>query len=389
MAYKKFRADQLFTGSALFNNSQVLITTEDGTIQDIVPSAQAGDDVQQFSGILTPGFINCHCHLELSHMRNRIPPGKGLTDFIFSVMRSPQATQAEKDAQMALADQEMYNNGIVAVGDISNQVYSALQKKTSPLRWHTFLEITNLDDEKAAEKISNGLQLVQSFKQTVPPPTEAVLSPHAIYSVSKQTFQLINAHTAHQTISIHNQECIDEDLLFTRGAGRFLQFYESIGRKTMPVVVSGKSSIQTWLPYFTNGQTILLVHNTYMSEQDIVFANEYAEHNGLHLLYCLCVNANLYIEQRLPPIDVFIKHNCNIVLGTDSYGSNWQLSLACELAAIHERLPHIPLTDLLQWATLNGAKAFNWENDLGSFEKGKKPGIVLLESDLYKAARIL
>ncbi|MFT3704176.1 MAG: amidohydrolase family protein [Agriterribacter sp.] len=389
MAYKKFRADQLFTGFTLLDNTHVLITGEDGTIHDIVSAEQAGDDVEQLPGILTPGFINCHCHLELSHMRNRIPSGKGLTDFIFSVMRSPQVEQVEKNAQMALADQEMYRNGIVAVGDISNQLYSAAQKKISPLRWHTFLEITNLDDEKAPEKINNGLQLVQSFKQTVPPPTEAVLSPHAIYSVSQQTFRLINEHTAHQTISIHNQECTDEDLLLTKGNGRFLQFYESIGRKTVPVVVSGKSSVQTWLPYFNNGQTIVLVHNTYMSEADIVWANDFAAHNGLHLIYCLCPNANLYIEERLPPVDLFIKHNCTMVLGTDSYGSNWQLSIAKEIAAIHERLPHIAPAELLRWSTLNAAKAFNWESDLGSFEKGKKPGIVLVSNDLNNAQRIL
>ena len=389
MAYKKFRADQLFTGFTLLDDQHVLITGEDGTVHDIVPIGQAGDDIQRLSGILTPGLVNSHCHLELSHMRNRIATGKGLTDFIFSVMRSPQVAQAEKDMQMALADKEMYDNGIVAVGDISNQYYSATQKKISPLRWHTFIEITNLDDEKSVEKINTGLQLAESFKQITPKPSQAVLSPHAIYSVSKQTFQLINQYTANQTISIHNQECTDEDLLFTKGTGRFLKFYESIGRSAVPVIVSGKSSIQTWLPYFNNGQTILLVHNTYMSEEDIVFANEYAEQNAIQLIYCLCPNANVYIEQKLPPIDLFIQHHCTIVLGTDSYGSNWQLSIAKEMAAIHERLPHIPLADLLQWATTNGAKAFHWENDLGSFEKDRKPGIVLLSNDLSNAERIL
>ena len=157
----------------------------------------------------------------------------------------------------------------------------------------------------------------------------------------------------------------------------------------MPLPVSGKSSIQTWLPYFNNGQTIILVHNTYTSEEDIVFANAHAVRNGLQLLYCLCPNANLYIERRLPSIDLFIKHNCNIVLGTDSYGSNWQLSITSEIATIHKHFPNIPVAALLKWATLNGAKALRRENDLGSFEKGKKPGVVWLSQGCSESRRII
>lgn len=157
----------------------------------------------------------------------------------------------------------------------------------------------------------------------------------------------------------------------------------------MPLPISGKSSVRTWLPYFNNRQTIILVHNTYMAEEDIVFANDYALQNGLQLVYCLCPNANLYIEEKLPPVDLFIKHNCDIVLGTDSYGSNRQLSITSEMAAIRSCFPHIPVTTLLQWATLNGAEALQWQNDLGSFDSGKRPGLVLVKNDLSGSVRIL
>ncbi|HRN56073.1 MAG TPA: amidohydrolase family protein, partial [Agriterribacter sp.] len=140
---------------------------------------------------------------------------------------------------------------------------------------------------------------------------------------------------------------------------------------------------------FNNGQTIILVHNTYMTEEDIVFANAYALQKGLRLVYCFCPNANLYIEGKLPPVDLFIQHHCHIVLGTDSYGSNLQLSITSEMAAIRSRFPHIPIATLLQWATLNGAEALQWGNRLGSLEKGKKPGIVLVKNDLSDPVRIL
>lgn len=378
----------MFTGYQLLDHSHVLVTDEGGTVVDIV-TGEAGNDIQQFRGILMPGHINCHCHLELSHMRNRIPAGRGLTHFISSVMGFPKVDQAEKERSMALADKEMYENGIVATGDICNQLYSIRQKEKSNIQWYNFLELTNLDDAKAAERVVLYNNMANEFKEALPSTSNVALSPHAIYSVSPLTFSLINKNTKNKTITIHNQECADEDQLFTNGSGRFLRFYESIGRKSMPLAVSGKSSIQTWLPYFNNGQTIIMVHNTYTPEEDIIFANEYAETNGLQLVYCLCPNANLYIEEKLPPIDLFIRHNCNIVLGTDSYGSNRQLSITSEMAAIHKHLPDIPIATLLQWATLNGAKALHWHNDLGSFEKGKKPGVVWLNTDFSEARRII
>jgi len=83
-----------------------------------------------------------------------------------------------------------------------------------------------------------------------------------------------------------------------------------------------------------------------------------------------------------------MKHNCHIVLGTDSYSSNWQLSIAKEIEAVHKHFPHIPLETVLQWATSGGANALRWDDELGSFEKGKNTGIVLLEEDLSAAKRL-
>jgi len=78
---------------------------------------------------------------------------------------------------------------------------------------------------------------------------------------------------------------------------------------------------------------------------------------------------------------MLMKHNCHIVPGTDSYSSNWQLSIAKEIEAVHKHFPHIPFETILQWATSNVAKALGWGDELGSFEKGKKPGVVLSDNN--------
>jgi aminodeoxyfutalosine deaminase len=126
-----------------------------------------------------------------------------------------------------------------------------------------------------------------------------------------------------------------------------------------------------------------------MPEEDLVWAMEYAAANKIKLVFCLCVNANLYIENKVPPIEMLMKHNCHIVLGTDSYSSNWQLSIAKEIQAIREHFPGVQIETILQWATLEGARALQWDNELGSFEKGKKPGIVIIEPGFKESKKLL
>ena len=391
MTYRKFKASCLFDGYHFRKDDDVLITRTDGTIEAIVPFEQAGVDVEMLEGILIPGLINCHCHLELSHLKNVIPPHTGLIEFLCSVVTkrgfAPEIIQQEIER----AEQEMYNNGIVAVGDIGNTADTASVKSKSNIRWQNFVEVLSFTDEKAeenfnhykfvAEELHNALSTSHFAHRTS-------LVPHAPYSISPKTFELINAATKNQIISIHNQEHPAEDELYKTGGGAYLKLFKIFGMDVSPFPVTGKSSIRSVLPYFNNGQTIFLIHNTFMPEEDIIWANEYAAANGLKLVYCLCINANLYIENKTPQVDLFLKHNCHVVLGTDSYSSNWQLSIAKEMQAL---LQHSSLSQeqVFQMATMNGAKALKWDDSLGSFEKNKKPGVVLLKEDCSSSSRII
>ena len=392
MGYQKFLPDQLFDGYHFRENGQVLITDDNSVIRDIVPHRDAGDDVQLLEGILSPGFINCHCHLELSHLKNVIPPHTGLVEFLCSVVTKRDFPPEFIQQEITRAEKELFDNGVVAVGDIGNTADTADVKRESRIRWQNFVEVLSFTDEKATENF-NHYQTVAAKLETALRTSglrhRTSLVPHAPYSISPKTFELINAATAGQVISIHNQEHPAEDELYKTGGGEYLKLFRIFGIDRSPFPVTGMSSIRSVLPFFNNGQTILLIHNSYMPEEDIVWANEYAKAGGLKLVYCLCINANLYIENKVPPIDLFIKHNCQIVLGTDSYSSNWQLNIAYEMEVIQQHFPHIPAETILQWATINGAKALQWEDDLGSFEKGKRPGIVLTGTNFSSVKRLV
>ncbi len=136
------------------------------------------------------------------------------------------------------------------------------------------------------------------------------------------------------------------------------------------------------------------MHNTFTTQADVDYVNgEWSMVNsepGLQTInskpetfFCLCVNANQYIEDALPPIELFRRNNLQIVLGTDSLASNRSLNILDEIKTIRKFFPLIPLEEMLQWATVNGAKALQMDDQLGSFEVGKKPGVVLInENDL-------
>jgi cytosine/adenosine deaminase-related metal-dependent hydrolase len=394
MNYQKFQADQLFTGYDLLNNNHVLITDEAGNIKEIVLESDAGDNIQKRNGILSPGFINCHCHLELSHLKNVIPPHTGLIEFLCSVVTKRNFDPQVISEEIVKAEKEMYDNGIVAVGDIGNTADTAEVKSKSKIRWQNFVEVIGFTDERAEENIAQYQSILDTYSKIRNPKSEirSSLVPHAPYSISPKTFQLINDLTKDQIISIHNQEHPAEDELYKTGGGGYLKLFKIFGVNQSPFPVTGKSSIRSCLPHFNNRQTIFLIHNTYMPEEDIIWANNYASENNLKLVYCLCPNANLYIENSLPPIELFIKHNCHLVIGTDSYSSNWQLSIAKEIKAITStpRFETVAsISQILQWATINGAKALLWGDKLGSFEKGKKPGIILIDKDHWTSKRLI
>jgi len=194
---------------------------------------------------------------------------------------------------------------------------------------------------------------------------------------------MINEMTGNKVISIHNQENQAEDELYKSGTGDYMKFLGKFGLEKSPFPITGMSSLRSYLPLFNRHQRILLVHNTFIPEEDIPFAINYSTEKLAGIHFCLCVNANLYIENKMPPVRMLMENGAHIVIGTDSYSSNWQLSIAAEIKAIRKNIPTIPLQTILQWATINGARALERDDILGSFEKGKKPGIVLLDDELH------
>ncbi len=386
MKYRKFKGDKMFNGFGFIQNDQVLITDEQGTVVELTTSIDAGEDIEEFAGTICPGFINAHCHLELSHLKDVIPPHTGLIPFLLDVVGKRDFPMETILDRIEKAEKEMFQDGIVAVGDIGNTANTLETKRNSKIRWNNFVEVLSFSDEMSPKRMQEYSKVLKAFNdaelELEKGHFKSALVPHAPYTISNLTFKEINKLTPGAVISMHNQEHPAEDVLYMTGEGDYLPFLKIFGFDASPFPITGKSALRSCLPHFNNKQRVLLVHNTFIPEEDIAFAIDYAKAHLAGVHFCLCTNANLYIENKMPPILKLMEQGADLVLGTDSYSSNWQLSIASEIKTISERVPEIPLEKILQWATINGARALGREEELGSFEKGKKPGVVLLDSHM-------
>jgi cytosine/adenosine deaminase-related metal-dependent hydrolase len=355
----------------------VIHISDSGEIIDIIENANGLREtaqVEYYNGIIVPGFVNTHCHIELSYLKGMFGNDlSGLPEFLLNLGRKRIAIPENINRIIKMADAEMCAEGIVAVGDVSNNDYSFSVKLQSSIKYHTFLETYKIEPENAFLAYNKVYVLYESLNKLN---LSASIVPHAPYSVSSELLTFIAKHyeTYKGIFSIHNQETASENLLFENGSGDLYTMFSDIGIDMSTIPVTGKSSLASVIHHFPANSNVLLVHNIYTQQADI----DLAQKTLSNVFWVMCPNSNLVIENMLPDIDLFMKNNVTIALGTDSYSSNSKLSILEEIKTISKAFPSIELKTFMEWATLNGAKALNFDNTLGSFEKGKKPGVNLI-----------
>jgi aminodeoxyfutalosine deaminase len=374
---KKITADWVYPIASEPIKNGVVILDDDGKILALDQRKNhdlASLDIRK--GTITPGFINTHCHLELSHMKGLVATGTTLIPFITGVVTKRAAAEKIIAKAIEKAEKGMLKSGIVAVGDISNVPDTFAQKAKGRLRYYTFIEMFDfLQDQNADAEfekyraVFDALPLAEGSRKSV--------VPHAPYSVSRKLFKKINDFNAKSTItvSIHNQETQPEQDLFLKGEGGFYDFYGKFGISLDGFVAPKETAIHYALKNMTPSVRTLFVHNTLTSKADIEAAHNWSP----NVYWATCPNANLYIENRLPNYQNFLDTNARMTIGTDSLTSNWQLSIIEEMKTIQRFQSYVPLDVLLKWATLNGAEALGFADTLGSLEVGKTPGLALLD----------
>jgi len=385
---RKIAATYIFPGNLPPIKNGILTCSEDGTIIDISGNEKFAEQpgLEYYSGILAPGFVNTHCHIELSHLKGKIEEKTGIGGFVARInqLRNQETENPEKAIQVA--DRKMWAAGTAAVGDISNSNFSIDTKKNSKIYYHTFIESFGFHPSRA-ERAINYAQFIQ-FQFKAAGLSNSIV-PHSPYSVSKPLFMKIkeNALAEKSILTIHNQESTSEQQFFSNGTGAIANHLtNNLGIDISHWEPTGKSSLISILKYLPAENQLLLVHNTFTEKVDLDELRKMRSNENTY--FVLCPNSNLYIENQLPPVSLFRKENLNICLGTDSLASNHELSVLAEMITLQLSFPELNLVDLLLWATINGAKALQIDDKLGSFEVGKKPGINLISGIDFKSMKL-
>jgi cytosine/adenosine deaminase-related metal-dependent hydrolase len=373
----------------------IVAVSANGTIQEVMlPDGENAPDpsrVERFEGALCPGFVNAHCHLELSHMKGLVPEKTGLPAFIMQIVSRRNEKADEKMEAIRLADEEMWRNGIQAVGDICNTADTLKTKKNSRIKYHSFVEVFSFDSSKADEVLVEGIRVANEFQQN---DLAATIVPHAPYSVSERLFDGIREQQKQfpGSISIHNQETESENEMFVSGSGELVELFKKFGEDFSKFHPQYKSSLHYHLSQLPQNQPTVLVHNTMTKAEEFDEVKSFRD----DIYWCTCAQANKYIENRIPNLPWWFQKGANVCVGTDSLASNHQLSILEELKLIQSNYSQISLQKLLKSATLTGAKALQMDKEKGSFHKGKRPGVLWLKnlnsgmlSDLSSVQRII
>ena len=371
----RFSANYVYTGNNSFLKNGIIEVNSEGRIIKVIDTQGAPielSSMQYFNGILVPGFVNTHCHLELSHLKDKLPTSLGMRKFIETIPSIRQTDPKLKAKQIKTQDAIMFSNGIKAVADISNTCDTIAVKKESPIFYHSFMEVFGIHPAKAEAALLNARTNLNAFQNAG---LSASITPHASYSLSQQLWDFFN--NSNQIISIHNQESKAEKKLFGTKSGDMAEFVKHISPNTNIANYYHKESALKFILNKLNPQNkTLFVHNVFTTEEDIAVANEFCKPENLY--WSFCPNSNIYIEGEMPNLSLFLNKNQNITIGTDSLASNTKLSVLAELITIQEHFPKISLDKLLDWATINGANFLGLEKNLGTIEPGKKPGLNLI-----------
>ncbi len=345
----------------------------------IVATGQCAEGEEVLEGALVPGFVNGHCHVELSHLHKKFVKGTGMAGFIDQINALRDWAGREKKQELVKEWMDlMWQRGISAMADISNDDSSFDIKASHPMYTRTFLEVFGSEPEMC-EGVMKEVAELNALADSAG--IDAAPTPHSCYTMSPQLLSAsAAAGLAKGWLSYHSQESQEEEDLLLTGTGAMYENRKRSGMSTPPV--TGSSSLKYFISRLEETCTapfdgkILLVHNVCLKQDDIDAAKKAMK----NVFWAICPLSNIFIHDALPPVPLMRANGLDIMVGTDSLSSNDDLDIVKELYCIHENFPEVPMNEILTWACLNGARFLAKDDVMGSLTPGKKPGVVLVRN---------
>lgn len=335
-----------------------------GVIAAVEPYAvfrrRAGADVGTVTDlgdvVLTPGLVNCHTHLELSHLVGKTVLGQGFSPWVASLISCMASSREAALPAMQEAARRMALAGTATVGDITERMPadSLASLRAAGLTVRSFLELFGHDPARGGE-LAAAASMDAAFS----------LAGHALYSTDAPAMVLARQWCAARGLPfcLHLAEHEDELECLGSGTGAL---YDMLRCRVLPDDwrAPGLGPVAWAASLGLLGPGTLAVHCVRCDDADISLLAQ----SGCGV--CLCPRSNAAIDVGHAPASQLAERGVLLVLGTDSLASNVDLDVWNE-AEFFLQKNILPANALLRMATVNGAFVLRCLQQSGTLEKGK------------------
>jgi cytosine/adenosine deaminase-related metal-dependent hydrolase len=312
-----------------------------------------------------PGLVNAHTHLDLTGLRGRCPPSPDFTAWLRAVIshrRAQAPAQVEADVRAGLA--ESLSRGTTLLGDIAAGGLSWPILVNGPGRAVVFHELLGLPRARAEQSLAAARDWLGARPATAD--CRPGLSPHAPYSVRSTLFAqaALLANQYRCPLAVHLAESQDELDLLHQHRGPFVAFLQELGVWDPEGLAESPARVMQLCDQPVPG---LFVHANYLAPSAGV---------PRHRTVVYCPRTHAAFGHPPHPFQALLARGVRVALGTDSLASNPDLDLLAEARFLHRLYPDFPGERLLHLATLAGAEALGWADQVGSLEPGKSADLV-------------
>jgi cytosine/adenosine deaminase-related metal-dependent hydrolase len=317
---------------------------------------------------ILPGLVNAHTHLELSWMRDQLPPGDSMPAWAARLMALRGTVGSEPREPMRHAVREARAAGTSLVGDVTNTLAAYDALADSGLAGAVFRELLGFNAPDPAQIVATTqgqLDALRPIEQLRPS-----IVPHAPYSVSPELFRAIARAAVDKPLSVHLGESPDEIRFLQNGTGAWRELLGKLGAWN-----------DAWRPpacgpaeYLERmglvNERLLAVHCTHMNDSEL---GRLARAGSTIVT---CPRSNAWTGAGTPPIERFFASGARVAIGTDSLASVRDLNVFTEMAEVRRLAPAVPAARILSAATSAGAAALGFGNEFGAIQAGRRADLI-------------
>lgn len=377
-ATKSYRAEWIWAEPGRLLKDAVLVTNDAGIVE-VVEHPAPGHEAQDLGrGLIIPGLVNAHTHLELSGLAGVAEPQGDFVDWLLQLVRErPQQDPAQAAEATRRAVQQAAETGTALVGDVTNTGRAMQALAEQGLSAVLFFEALG---PAMAEPPDPAVRWIGSRLE------QSAVAAHSPYSVPSWRIKALKERAGQGPFCMHLAES-EAEVQYLAGSGeqgrRLDQFLNERNVSRDDLALEAFTPLAIATAAGAMDRSTLLVHCVQFTDQE---CQRVAEAGAS---VCVCPRSNLRLTRRIGPVPNLLELGVNLALGTDSLASTVDLSLWGEMAALLQYYPKLDPEAVLTMATLGGARALGQEDRFGRLRPGMLGRPVLVPLDGYDGPDVL